>query len=129
VEETIDLTPYVGQEVLVRFWQINDEGFNAPGILIDNLRIPEIGYSDDVEAGAGGWQAEGFVRVDGNLPQQWELRLVRTAADGSIGVENVPTSSTGQAALTLEQGEQGVLVVVATTPYTTEPASYMLTVE
>jgi hypothetical protein len=131
VSETMDLTPYAGQEILLRFWQVSDEGFNAPGILLDTIRIAELGFADDVEAGAGAWQAEGFVRVDGELSQQWELRLVRTLADGSTQVERLDVTRNGeqvQAEATLAAGEQGVLVVAATTPHTTEPASYELEV-
>jgi bacillopeptidase F (M6 metalloprotease family) len=129
VEEEMDLTPYVGQEVLLRFWQVNDEGFNAPGLLVDNIRIPELDYADDVEAGADGWQAEGFVRVDGTLAQQWELRLVRTAADGTVTVETLQPDATGRATAPLAAEEQAVLVVLATTPHTTEPATYRVAVE
>ncbi len=129
VTERTDLTPYTGQEVQIRFWQINDEGFHAPGILIDNVRIPELGFSDDVESGIGEWEAEGFVQVDGDLPQQWELRLVRTAADGSIQVEVLPVDAQAQASASLSADESAVLVVMATTPHTTEPASYTVTVK
>lgn len=128
VEETIDLLPYVGQAILLRFWQINDQGFNAPGLLLDDIRIPELGYSDDVEDGHGGWQAEGFVRVNGELPQRWELRLVRASA-GRVTVEPVAVDESGTARARLSPDEQAVLVVLATTPHTTERAAYELTVE
>lgn len=129
VEEQMDLTPYVGQEVLLRFWQINDQGFNAPGLFLDDIRIPELNYSDDVEAGTGDWQAEGFVRVDGDLPQRWELRLIRRAADGSVQVETLPVDAAGNASAQLASGEQGVLLVLGATPHTTERASYTLSIE
>lgn len=126
VEEQVDLSPYAGREILVRFWQATDLAFNGPGILIDNLRVPELGYGDDVEAGEGGWQAEGFVRVDGDLPQLWELRLVRTAPDGAISVEPLPVAPDGSAAASLAPGERGLLVVIAATPHTSERAFYEL---
>lgn len=129
VEETMDLTPYAGQEVLLRFWQINDQGFNAPGIFIDDIRVPELGFSDDVESGQNGWQAEGFVRVDGDLPQQWELRLVRIDSSGAITVEPLPVDTSGTASGSLASGERGVLVVIAATPHTTERANYELIIE
>ncbi len=128
VEETADLTPYVGQEVQLRFWQISDLAINGPGLLIDNIRLPELGYSDDVETDNGGWQASGFARVDGDLPQAWALRLVRTAANGSVRVEALATDADGRISATLADGEQAVLVVLATTPYTSEPGSYRLLV-
>jgi hypothetical protein len=129
VEEQMDLTPYAGNEVLLRFWQINDQGFHAPGMLIDNIRVPEIGFSDDVEAGENGWQTEGFVRVDGDLPQQWELRLVRQGLFGAATVERLDLDASGMVNGQLASGERGTLVIVATTPHTTERAGYSLTVE
>lgn len=127
VHETMDLTPYAGQEVLLRFWQINDEGFNAPGILLDNIRIPELGYRDEVEAGDAGWQAEGFVRVDGDLEQHWEVRLITSDADGSTTIMPLPVDAQGQASAAL--GGPAQLVVMATTPHTTEAASYQLAIK
>ncbi len=129
VEERIDLSPYAGQEILLRFWQINDQGFNAPGIMLDNLRIPELGFSDDVESDTNGWEAEGFVRVDGDLPQFWELRLIRTAENGQITVETLAVDSEGKTTARLAPDEEGVLVVIAATPHTTERAPYGVTVK
>jgi hypothetical protein len=126
VRETHDLTAYAGQNVLLRFWYVTDEGFNAPGLLLDNLSIPELDYTDAVDAGPADWQAEGFVRVDGALAQQWELRLVRAATDGQVRVEPLAVDAQGAAQATLAPGERGVLLVTATTPHTTEPASYEL---
>ncbi|MGQ9483151.1 hypothetical protein [Chloroflexus sp.] len=124
VTEQMDLTPFAGQEILLRFWSINDQGVHAPGILIDNIAIPEIGFRDDVEAGIGDWEATGFVRIDGDLPQLWELRLVRTAADGQMSVDVVAPDADGVATATLNPGERGVLVVIAVTPHTSERARY-----
>lgn len=124
VTEQMELTPFAGQEILLRFWSINDQGVHAPGILIDNIAIPEIGFRDDVEAGTGDWEAAGFVRIDGDLPQLWELRLVRTAADGQMSVDVVAPDTDGVATATLNPGERGVLVVIAVTPHTSERARY-----
>jgi hypothetical protein len=126
VLEQVDLTPYAGQEVLLRFWQINDLALNGAGWLIDNIRIPELGFFDDVEQPTTQWQAEGFVRVGAALPQQWELRLVRTTAAGSTSVEPLALDADGRTNATLAAGETGVLVVVATTPHTGERAGYTL---
>jgi len=129
VSERMDLSPYAGKEVLLRFWSINDQGLHAPGILIDNIRVPELSLSDDVEASADGWQAAGFVRVGPALPQRWELRLVRAAADGTVSVEPLPVDGAGQATATLAEGERGVLVVTGATPHTSERAAYEVSLE
>ncbi len=135
VQEEIDLTPYVGQAVLVRFWQVSDDGFHAPGLLLDNISVCDGDAAgqcvlvDDVEAGAGAWQAQGFARIDGMVRQGWEVRLVRTDANGQVGVESVPVDAAGQAVIRTEANERAVLVVAAITPYTTERATYRVSVE
>ncbi len=129
VLEQADLSPYAGREVLLRFLQVNDLAVSGPGWLIDNIRIAELGLSDAVEAGPGPWQAAGFVRVGAALPQRWELRLVRTAADGTLAVEALTIGADGRVTAQLAADERGVLVVVATTPHTSERAGYTLTIE
>lgn len=129
VQERMDLSAYAGQEILLRFWQINDQGVNAPGLLLDNIAIPELGYRHDAESGDDGWQAEGFLRVDGDLPQRWEVRLVRLGLFGVSTVETLPVDAEGRVSATLAGGQRGVLVIVAATPHTTERAEYLLSVE
>jgi hypothetical protein len=126
IDERLDLTPYAGEEILLRFWHITDEGFNAPGMLIDDIRIPELGYTDNVEQGPGGWLAEGFARTDGTLAQRWQLRLVRTSNEGRRQAETVPVDDAGRATIELATDEHGVLVVTATTPFSTERAQYTI---
>ena len=128
IAEQMDLTSYVGQEILLRFWQINDQALEGSGMLIDEISLPELGFYDDVETPDGGWQAEGFVRVPATLPQQWELRLVHTTSDGRVRVEPLPVDSRGNANIDTPADETLVLVVVSTTPHTSERADYTITV-
>lgn len=123
IAERMDLSPFAGQPILLRFWVINDDAYNAQGLLIDDIRIPEIGYRDDGEGGEGGWQAQGFVRTSGRLAQQWALRLIRSAG-GALSVSEVPVDQQGRAEVRVADRERAVLAVIGTTPLTTEPASY-----
>lgn len=123
VEEKMDLTPYAGKKILLRFMLVQDTSYNANGILLDNIRIPEISFDDDVEASENGWQAKGFVRTTGRMPQRWELRMIR-AKSGSLSVEEVAPDAEGRASVELVDGERGVLAVMGATPFTTEPANY-----
>ncbi|WP_226679190.1 choice-of-anchor J domain-containing protein [Mesobacillus jeotgali] len=45
--ETFDLSGYAGQKVLVSFRYLTDWGYNDSGWFIDNVSIPEIGFSQD----------------------------------------------------------------------------------
>lgn len=129
VEERMDLTPYVGQEILLRFWQINDQALEGAGIMLDNIAIPELDFFDDAESDAAGWATDGFVRVSGELPQQWEVRLVRTPANGLPTVEQLDVAEDGSAQALLQPDARAVLVLVPTTPHTKERASYRVSVE
>ncbi|NJO83089.1 MAG: hypothetical protein HC828_09895 [Blastochloris sp.] len=128
IEEQMDLSPFAGKQVLVRFWLIHDAAYNATGMLLDNIRIPEITYSDDAETDQGGWDAQGFVRTTGMLPQQWNLRLVREGRNGTT-VEPLPTDAQGRATAQLGDGERGRLVIIGSTPHTTQAAPYTYTVD
>jgi hypothetical protein len=46
-QETFDLSEYAGQKVLVSFRYLTDWGSNGAGWFIDNIEIPEIGYTND----------------------------------------------------------------------------------
>ncbi|MBT2687307.1 immune inhibitor A [Bacillus sp. ISL-47] len=46
-QEAFDLTEYAGQKVLVSFRYLTDWGHNDSGWFIDNIEIPEIGYTQD----------------------------------------------------------------------------------
>ncbi|MFQ5594235.1 MAG: hypothetical protein ACE5HA_08805, partial [Anaerolineae bacterium] len=123
VKETIDLTPYAGQDILIRWEQITDDGYNAAGLAIDDIAIPEIGYFEDFENGDGGWQTSGFVRIDNVLPQHWALQLIELG--DTPHVRQIPVYD-GRATFRLDQ--PAVLAVSAMTPFTTEPASYTISV-
>lgn len=126
IDESIDLTAYSGKQVMLRFAVITDDAFNRPGMIVDDIRIPELGYADNVEQASGGWEATGWVRTDNQLQQRWQLRLVH-AGGGQIQVEPVTVGEDGTAEIRLGEGERGVLIVLATTPHTSERASYTIT--
>ncbi|WP_214484935.1 immune inhibitor A domain-containing protein [Bacillus sp. SM2101] len=46
-KEFFDLTPFVGQNILINFRYMTDAGINGSGWFIDNIEIPEIGYNND----------------------------------------------------------------------------------
>ncbi|MFS1514192.1 peptidase M6 [Chengkuizengella sp. SCS-71B] len=46
-QETFDLSAYAGQEIWVSFRFLTDWGYNDTGWFVDNISIPEIGYTQD----------------------------------------------------------------------------------
>ena len=128
-DEAIDLAPVAGQRVLLRFSLVNDDSTHHVGMLIDDIRIPELDFVDDAEQATRVWQPVGWVRTDNRLEQRWEVRLVRWASGSGARVPTVePVALDGEhrGTIQLAAGERAVLVVLATTPFTTERAGYTL---
>lgn len=135
VEEVIPLNAYAGQEILVRFEVITDDGVNQPGMAVDNMRLDAVGYASDFEADDGGWVADGWVLTDNRLPQRAWLQAAQRTADGAIiNLDRwrwAPDLGENTAAWTLELAPDAENVLLAVSPYapvTTETMPYALEV-
>lgn len=124
VEEVVDLTPWAGKEILLRFECITDDAVNHPGFFLDDISIPEIGYYEDFEGGRGGWIPNGFVYTDGIVRQRWLLQAAKAGKPLSLKRWKVEGAHLEEV---LEPGT--VLVVSAFAPATTELATYTLSLE
>lgn len=122
VREQVDLTPFAGQELLLRFEYITDGAVNRPGLLLDDLRIAELDYFEDFEAGAAGWELNGWVRLENELPQRWLLQVL----DGST--RTVQRIAVSAGAATVKINGPVTLAISGLTPFTTELAQYELKV-
>jgi bacillopeptidase F (M6 metalloprotease family) len=127
-EEQVDLTPYAGQQILLRFWYITDPGLNQPGWLVDDISIPEIGFSDDAEQGNGGWTVDGFVRSSNDLPQSYSVQLVEYGPQTTVRRLDLDAENKAQVELGAET-KRAVLIVSGVTPWTSELAPYRITVK
>jgi len=126
VRETFDLSPFAGQQVLVRFEYITDEVVTHPGLCIDDVCIPELCCCDDMELGEEGWLPRGFVRTDNTLPQDYVVQLVHLG--DRVSVERLQLAAGERGKLILPGTEDGVstavLIISAVTPGSTAPATY-----
>ncbi len=128
VQEQMDLTPYAGKNILLRFEYITDDAYNAPGWAVDDITIPEINFADDVEKGANGWQAAGFVRTDNVLPQKYIVQVIEEGAATHIERITLDNQNRGQLTLTSSGGDlkKATIVINAFAPTTTEPVNFQL---
>ena len=126
LEERIDLSAYAGSRVLLRFEYVTDEGTNGSGWAIDDIAVPEIGFLDDGETDAGGWQRAGFRRLTDTLPQRFKLRLITLGP--APAVEPVALDASNRAQIRLDglgsEYQSAVIVVIGATEGTIEPAGY-----
>ncbi len=128
IEEQIDLTPFAGQVVQIRFELTTDDSVNHPGLFLDDLRIPEIGYAEDFEQGGGGWESQGFIRTDNVLPQRYLVQVITWDEGGSLAVARLALDEDQTGTYVIEgfgrQVRRAVLAISALAPATNEPAAY-----
>lgn len=127
ITETVDLTPYAGQVIRLRFEVVTDDAVNRPGVALDAIEIPEIGLRDGAEEEAG-WEAEGWARVAPEVPVRFALQVLRLRRDGEARVERLPLRPDGTGEGLVEAGpdRRVVLAISALARFTTEPAPYTL---
>lgn len=82
LHERIDLTPFVGSKVLVRFEYITDAAVYENGFVIDDIAIPELEFLDDAE-NHGEWDARGFERIDNVVPVDYVVLVIERRRDGA----------------------------------------------
>ncbi len=130
LRESLDLSAYAGQPILIRFEVITDDAVNQPGMAVDNVCVPEIDWCDDAESGESDWEARGFVRHNNVLPQRFIVQILALDAQGGATVTRLELdeSNRGEASVTVPEGGRVVLVISGATRYTTEPAVYRLSV-
>jgi hypothetical protein len=126
VTEDVDLSQFAGQTVQIRFEYITDAALNGEGFLLDDIRIDAINYQEDFEAGDGGWEAAGFVRVENTLPQTYRLTLITTGDTTTVTHIPLNADQTAEIPLSLGPGQEAVLVVTGTTRFTRLPAAYQI---
>lgn len=49
IQEKMDLTPYAGQQIQIRFEYLTDDGPVYTGFFLDDIEIPQLDYREDAE--------------------------------------------------------------------------------
>jgi len=130
VEDQVDLTPYVGKLVLLRFHYVTDDAINAPGLCLDTIALPELGFYDDASQDKG-WRAEGFYRTDTTLPQDYSVWVVQVR-DGEWRVTPLELDASNQGNAELPgygELDEAVVIIGSLARGSSLPAEYQLTVE
>ncbi|KKK67144.1 hypothetical protein LCGC14_2957010, partial [marine sediment metagenome] len=122
VQEEIDLTPYAGGEVLLRFEYVTDDATHERGFAVDDIEIPELAFADGADAG-NGWQAEGFRRIEAPLPQRFLVQLIERGEP--IVVRRLELGPSNRFEIALDG--PATIVVAAVTEGTTAAATYRWT--
>jgi immune inhibitor A len=125
IQESVDISRYAGQEVQLRFEYVTDAAVNGEGFMLDDVSIPETGYSTDFEEDEGGWDSAGFVRIQNALPQSFRLALIRRGQGTTIEYLDLSPDNVMEVPLDFDGDlNEAVLVVSGTTRFTRQLATY-----
>ena len=125
IEERVDLSAFAGKKVWLRFEYVTDAAVNGEGFLLEDVAIPEIGYFTDFESDEGGWQSNGWVRIQNVLPQTFRLALISFGNPTTVEYLSISPDNSVEVPLVIgEDVREAVLVVTATNRYTRQPAGY-----
>lgn len=126
IQEQVDLSQFAGKKIWLRFELVTDEAVMSEGFQLDDVAIPQIGYASDFENDDGGWDAEGFVRVQNRLPQTYRLSLVtRSARETTVQTLHLDENRSLILPVNLNSPQdEVVLVISATTRYTRQHGLY-----
>ena len=120
----MDLTPFVGNNILLRFEYITDESIDTPGWCLDDVKIKELGFFDNFEQADDAWEPNGFVKnTSRGVKQDFALFYVNEdnhVSEFTLNKNNKVTFSTDNS---------GTLIITASAPKTSEPAYFNLTIE
>jgi hypothetical protein len=120
VQEEVDLAPYAGGKVLIRFEYVTDDGAHDQGFAVDDITIPELGIADGAETN-GIWLAEGFRHIGGPSQQRFVLKLVEPGEPSRVAPVSVDADNR---ATVLFGDSPATIVIAAATEGTTEIATY-----
>jgi immune inhibitor A len=129
VQESIDLTPYAGKKIQLRFEEVTDDAVNLQGFAVSWIRIPELHFEDTLTSN-NGWVSNGFIRSNNLLPEHYTMQaLIYQGQTFSVRRVDAELAS-GDATITIpdfgRKVTRVVLIVSAWAVETTLPAHYQL---
>lgn len=75
---SMDLTPFAGHTIDLYFRTWQDGAFTLQMMYVDDISIPEMGFSDDVESGVDGWTADGWSISTGKFANNFGIATLDT---------------------------------------------------
>lgn len=128
-QESVDLSQYAGKRIQLRFEEVTDGTVHLQGFALDQIRIPQLNFQDDLSTD-NGWVSAGFVRSNNILPEHYLVQAI--VYNGThVSVQSMKVDlATGQGTLSIpnfgNQVTRVIVVVAAYAPETTLQAHYQL---
>jgi len=123
VKESIDLSPFAGEDLWVRLQYVTDDAINGIGACFRNLIIKAAGITADDR----GWQARGFVFTDNVVRQYFQVQLITLGDEPQVRRMPLDAGNAGElTVLPPRNGERLIVAVGSMAEKTRQPASYTL---
>jgi immune inhibitor A len=126
IQERVDISRFAGQQVQLRFEYVTDEAVYGDGFLLDDVAVPEIDYFADFENDDGGWEANGFARIQNTLPQTFRLALINIGEQTTVKKIELPEDN--KLNIPIHIDDELIIVVSGTTRFTRQKAIYQFSI-
>ncbi len=112
VQDSINISDYAGQQILLRFEYITDDAVFSRGACFDDFEIPELDWIDDTST-SGDWTSNGFALVEEMIPTQYLVQVIHEKAVGEPVVYQIPIGADAKGGMTVEEvGDDDLIVVI-----------------
>lgn len=125
VKQTVDLSAYAGKKVQLRFEYVTDAALDFNAFALDDVAIPEIGFSDDAEQDAG-WTANGFIRSSNVVKQRYVVQVIRFGATPTVERHVVENGTLELDIDGSKDRKPPVIAITGIAPRTTETVAFSL---
>ena len=127
--ESVDLSPFAGEDLWIRFQYITDDAVNASGACFRDLSIERPGAAAGITADGLAWESRGFVFTDNLVRQEFQVQLITTGVEPQVRRLNLDANNAGElTALPPGDGERLIVAVGSLAEKTRQPAGYTLSV-
>ncbi len=146
VIEELDLSDFVGEQVLFRLLYITDQSISLDGVSLAGAWLPAAGYGwaaidhpipiplAEMTMNSqrdGGWTPDGFVFSNNLAQQDYAVRLIAVSATGEATVTPMQIDENGHGTLTFDNSAGDItdaaVMVMPFAPQTRQPADATLT--
>jgi len=129
IQESVDLSPFAGEDLWVRFQYVTDDAVNASGACFRDLSIQTAGETPAITADDAGWEARGFVFTDNIVRQDFQVQLLTTGDQPKVRQIGLDANNAGElTAMPPKDGQRLIVAVGSMAEKTRQPAGYTLIV-